>query len=98
MFDAAVVRTLGASRRQLQSAQAAEFLLLGALAGFLGAAGATAIGWALAEHVFNIPFSGNPLVWLYGIVGGALAVLVAGWLGTRRTVREPPLTVLRQLA
>ncbi|HEX6137975.1 MAG TPA: FtsX-like permease family protein [Casimicrobiaceae bacterium] len=96
-LDAAVVRTLGASRRQLRSAQAAEFLLLGALAGLLGAAGATAIGWALAEHVFNIPFSGNPLVWLYGVGGGALAVLLAGWLGTRQTVREPPLTVLRQL-
>ena len=96
-FDAAIVRTLGASRRQLQSAQAAEFLLLGALSGFLGAAGATGIGWALAEHVFNIPFSANPLVWLYGVAGGALAVLLAGWLGTRETVREPPLAVLRQL-
>jgi putative ABC transport system permease protein len=96
-FDAAIVRTLGASQRQLQSAQATEFLILGALAGLLGAAGATAIGWALAEHVFNIRFSGNALVWLYGIAGGALAVLFAGWLGTRSTVNEPPLTVLRQL-
>ena len=97
-YDAAVVRTLGASQRQLQSAQATEFLLLGALAGFLGAAGATALGWALAERVFNIPFSGSPLVWLYGIVGGAAAVTLAGWIGTRSTVNEPPLTVLRQLA
>ena len=96
-LDAAIVRTLGASQRQLQSAQATEFLLLGALAGLLGAAGATAIGWALAEHVFNIRFSGNALVWLYGIVGGAVAVTLAGWLGTRSTVNEPPLTVLRQL-
>jgi putative ABC transport system permease protein len=96
-FDAAIVRTLGASQRQLQSAQATEFLLLGALAGLLGAAGATAIGWALAEHVFNIRFSGNALVWLYGIAGGAIAVTLAGWLGTRATVNEPPLTVLRQL-
>ena len=97
-FDAAVVRTLGASQRQLQSAQATEFLLLGSLAGFLGAAGATALGWALADRVFNIPFSANPLVWVYGIVGGALAVTLAGWIGTRSTVNEPPLTVLRQLA
>jgi putative ABC transport system permease protein len=97
-FDAAVVRTLGASRSQLQSAQAAEFLLLGALSGLLGAAGATAIGWALADRVFDIPFSANPLVWLYGLAGGALAVLIAGWLGTRASVREPPLAVLRQLA
>jgi putative ABC transport system permease protein len=96
-FDAAIVRTLGASQRQLQSAQATEFVLLGSLAGLLGAAGATAIGWALAEHVFNIRFSGNALVWLYGIAGGAAAVTLAGWIGTRATVNEPPLTVLRQL-
>jgi putative ABC transport system permease protein len=96
-FDAAIVRTLGASQRQLQAAQATEFLLLGSLAGLLGAAGATAIGWALAEHVFNIRFTSNAWVWVYGIVGGAGAVTLAGWLGTRATVNEPPLSVLRQL-
>ena len=97
-LDAAIVRTLGASRAQLLGAHAAEFLLLGALAGLLGAAGATAIGWALASHVFDIPFAGNPRVFAYGIFGGALAVLLAGWLGTRATVREPPLRVLRELS
>jgi putative ABC transport system permease protein len=96
-FDAAILRTLGASQRQLRGAQVAEFLLLGALAGLVGAAGATTIGWVLADRVFNIPFAGNPLLWLYGIVGGALAVTLAGWFGTRATVREPPLAVLRQL-
>ena len=60
-------------------------------------AGATAIGWALADRVFRVPFDANPLVWLYGIGGGALAVTIAGWLGTRNTVRQPPLAVIRQL-
>ena len=96
-FDAAVLRTLGASRRQLQSAQIAEFLLLGALSGLVAAAGATAIGWALADRVFRVPFEANPLVWLYGIAGGAIAVVLAGWLGTRNIVRQPPLAVIRQL-
>jgi putative ABC transport system permease protein len=96
-FDAAVLRTLGASSRQLRSAQIAEFLLLGALAGLVAAAGATAIGWAISDRVFRMPFEANPLVWLYGIAGGALAVTLAGWLGTRNTVRQPPLAVLRQL-
>ncbi len=97
-FDAAILRTLGASRRQLQSAQIAEFLLLGALAGLVAAAGATAIGWTLADRVFKVPFDANALVWLYGIVGGALVVALAGWLGTRNTLRQPPLAVIRQLA
>ncbi|MCC6869158.1 MAG: FtsX-like permease family protein [Burkholderiales bacterium] len=96
-FDAAILRTLGASRRQLAAAQIAEFLLLGALAGCVAAAGATAIGWALADLVFRFPFAPNPLVWLYGTVGGALAVAFAGWLATRGAARHPPLAVIRQL-
>ncbi len=96
-FDAAILRTLGASQRQLAAAQVAEFLLLGAIAGFVAAAGATAIGWALADLVFRFPFVPNPLVWLYGTVGGALAVALAGWLATRGAARHPPLAVIRQL-
>jgi len=96
--DAAVLRTLGASQRQLQAAQIAEFLLLGALAGLIAAAGATVTGWALADRVFSVRFDPDPLIWLYGIVGGAAAVTLAGWLGTRATVRQPPLAILRQLS
>jgi putative ABC transport system permease protein len=96
-FDAAILRTLGASQRQLVSAQIAEFLLLGALAGLVAAAGATVIGWALAENVFKFPFEPSALVWVYGIFGGALAVTLAGWLGTRGTARTSPLAVIRQL-
>ena len=96
-FDAAILRTLGASQKQLRAAQIAEFLLLGALAGTVAAAGATATGWALADRVFKIPFEANPMVWVYGILGGAIAVTLAGWLGTRSTTRQPPLAVIRQL-
>lgn len=96
-FDAAILRTLGASQRQLAAAQVAEFLLLGAIAGLVAAAGATAIGWALAEFVFKFPFVPNAAVWLYGIVGGAIAVTFAGWLATRGASRQPPLGVIRQL-
>jgi putative ABC transport system permease protein len=96
-FDAAILRTLGASQAQLTAAQVAEFLVLGALAGVLAATGATAVGYFLSDRVFQIPFAVNPLVWLYGLVGGAGCVTLAGWLGTRSTVRGPPLEVIRQL-
>ena len=96
-FDAAILRTLGASQAQLRAAQIAEFLVLGALAGLLAAAGATAIAYVLSDHVFQIPFAWNPLVWLYGLGGGALVVTLAGWVGTRDIARHPPLEVIRQL-
>ncbi len=96
-FDAAVLRTLGASRAQLAAAQIAEFLVLGALAGTLAATGATATGYVLSDRVFQIPFAANPLLWVYGIVGGALAVTLAGWLGTRGIAQHPPLEVIREL-
>jgi putative ABC transport system permease protein len=96
-FDAAVMRTLGASRQQLTAAQVAEFLLLGALAGLLAASGATAVAYFLSDRVFQIPFAANPMVWLIGIGGGAACVTLAGWLGTRGTLDSPPLEVIREL-
>ena len=97
-YDAAILRTLGASQRQLAAAQVTEFLAIGGLAGVLAAAGATIIGYVLAGRAFQIPFHSNPWVWVIGIVGGAVGVAIAGWFGTRSTLRQPPLAVLRQLA
>jgi putative ABC transport system permease protein len=97
-FDAAVLRTLGASQRQLRAAQFTEFLALGALAGVLAASGATALAYLLATRVFEIPFTVDPWLWVIGLVGGAVAVVLAGWLGTRSTLRQPPIAVLRRLA
>jgi putative ABC transport system permease protein len=95
-YDAAVLRTLGASARQLTAAQVAEFLALGALAGLLAAAGATATGFFLADRVFQIPFSFNPLLWVIGVSAAAACVALAGWFGTRSTLKEPPLAALRE--
>jgi putative ABC transport system permease protein len=96
-YDAAVLRTLGARRSQLRAAQLVEFLVLGALAGLLAAAGATAVGFVLSDRVFQIPYTVNYALWIAGVAAGALAVAVAGWLGTRGTLDRPPLSVIRQL-
>ena len=95
-YDSAVLRTLGASQRQLSAAHLAEFLALGALAGVLAAAGATATSFVLADRVFQIPFAFNPLLWVIGVSGAAVCVALAGWLGTRSTLRAPPLAALRE--
>jgi putative ABC transport system permease protein len=93
--EAALLRALGASRRQLMRAQVAEMLCLGALAGLLAAAGAAAVGWALARFAFEFDYTVTAWVFVYGMGGGALCALVGGWMGLRNVLTTPPLTSLR---
>ena len=97
-YEAAVMRTLGASRRQIAAVQLAEFALMGALAGLLAAAGASALGYALAHNVLNVPYIGNPWIWPLGMAGGAVGIAIAGMLGARRVLAAPPLQSLRNAA
>ena len=94
--EAALLRALGASRKQLTRAQLAEFAGIGLLAGFLAAAGATMIGWVLATRAFDFPYSFGVMAWLLGIVGGVALALLGGWFGLRPVMNEPPLRTLRE--
>jgi putative ABC transport system permease protein len=97
-YEAAVVRTLGASRRQIASTQFTEFAVMGSLAGLLAAAGASALGYVLARQVLDMPYFGTPWIWLWGVGGGTLVIVTAGMLGVRRVLETPPLQVLRRAA
>ena len=94
--EAGLLRALGATRRQLATAQWTEFTLVGALAGMLAASGAAAVGWALAHFVFDFAWVFSPLVWIAGVVAGAACALAGGWIGLRNVLRQPPLQTLRE--
>ncbi|SPE22527.1 putative ABC-type transport system involved in lysophospholipase L1 biosynthesis, permease component [Burkholderiales bacterium] len=94
--EAALLRALGASRRQLARAQTAEMILVGALSGALAAIGAGAVGWALAHFVFEFDFVAHAWVPLVGIAGGIVSALLGGWAGMRTILETPPLTSLRE--
>lgn len=97
LYEAAVMRTLGARSQQLAAAQWIEFATLGTLSGVLAASGASFSAWVLAEQVLHLPYSFNVWVWVVGVVGGAAGITVAGLMATRSVLREPPLGVLRAL-
>jgi putative ABC transport system permease protein len=62
----------------------------------LAALAATLLGYGLAEHVFELPYNPNGLVWLLGGVAGMLGVGAAGLLGVRSVLKQPPLQSLRE--
>lgn len=97
-YELAVLRTLGARNRQMRQALLVEFAVLGGVASGLAVAGGTAIGWLLAHYVFRIAYL--PAVWplVLAVLGGAVAVVVGGWLGTRSLLERSPLTSLRARA
>lgn len=93
--EAAVLRTLGARRAQVWQGLMIEFGALGLLAGAVAALAASAVGYVLAEQVFELPYRVNPALWIAGLIGGGLVVGCAGMLGTRRILDQPPLVTLR---
>lgn len=95
--EVAILRTLGANRGQVARAHAAEFAIIGALAGLFAAAGANGLGLAVALNVLHLPYRFDPQIWMLGFGIGVVGVLIVGMAFTRRVLRTPPLASLRQL-
>ena len=95
IFEGAILRTLGASRRQLAMMQLAEFLAIGLLSGTVAAAGAVGLAMVLADRVLGVPYIFSATLPLTGLVVGGVGVAIAGLLGTRRVVSSPPLATIR---
>jgi putative ABC transport system permease protein len=95
VFEGAVMRTLGASRRQMVLTQLSEFLAIGLLAGAVAAAGAVGLAIVLSERVLGVPYDVDWVVPVVGLVAGGVGVAIAGLLGTRRAVDSPPLAAIR---
>jgi len=95
VFEGAILRTLGASRRQLTILQLAEFLAIGLLAGAIAAGGAVGTAAVLSDRVLGVPYEVNWVLPIIGLLVGAIGVAIAGLLGTRRAVNSPPLQTLR---
>jgi len=91
----AILRAIGASRKRLLLGLAAEFAVMGLLAGLLAAFCASAAGIVLAEQVFELEYQLNLLVWVIGVLGGVLGIGIAGVLGTRQVLARPPLAIIK---
>ena len=97
MYEASILRTLGATRKELRRMQRIELVFIGAMSGLLAATGASFAGWVLAVRFLEFDWTFNPLVWVYGMAGGVICACAGGWLGLRNVLNMPPVRSLRQL-
>ena len=95
VFEGAIMRTLGANRRQMVILQLSEFLTIGLLAGTVAAIGSVALAMVLSDRVLGVPYEFNWVIPVAGLFAGGLGVAVAGVLGTRRAIESPPLQTIR---
>ena len=96
MQETVLLRTLGASRRQILIITALEYFFLGALAAATGILLSLAGGQALAEYTFDSIFSphwGSVAILFAGVCG--LTILI-GLFNSRSVLNKPPLEILRR--
>ena len=94
--EAVLLRTIGASRRQVGQILLVEYFLLGLIASGTAVVLSTGATWALAHFLFEAPYHFAPLPALASIVIVCSVTMLMGFLGTRGLLSRPPLEVLRQ--
>jgi putative ABC transport system permease protein len=97
VYDAVILKTLGATRRRLLAAYALEYLLIGLATALFGVAAGSAAAALVITQVMNLTYT-----WLPGPALGAAAVavgatVVLGLLGTFAALGQKPAPVLRAL-
>jgi len=95
VYEAAILKTLGATGRLIATMLLLEYGVLGAIAGTVGALGAVALSWAVARYALDLPWTAAPLLTLTGIAVTAVAVAAIGVLASLDVLRHKPLATLR---
>lgn len=94
--ESALLRTLGASRKQIYFITGLEYLFLGIFAAFTGIILSLVASWLLARFLFETPFSPQWLPLLGTMIGVSFLTVIIGLTNSRSVVRRPPLDVLRE--
>lgn len=97
LYDAMILKTLGATRARIMGAYLLEYGAIGLAAAVFGLLAGTAAGWLIVTRVMKIAFVPDPTG---AILAGLAAVGVAiifGLVGTLRILGQKPASHLRSL-
>jgi putative ABC transport system permease protein len=97
VYDAVVLKMLGATRWRLLAAYALEYLLLGLATAVVGVAAGSLAASVVMREVMSLPFSWLPLPALAATLCAALLTVTFGLIGTFAALGQKPAPVLRHL-
>ncbi len=97
VYDAVILKTLGATRPRLLGAYALEYLMIGLATAVFGVIAGSIAAWLIVTRLMTLSFiwqAGSAI----GVVAAALIVTVGlGLAGTLLALNQKPATVLRNL-
>lgn len=95
VYEASVLKVLGASRGRILASFALRAGLMGAAAGVVAIAAGALAGWAVMRFVMESPYHFEPTSALAIVVGGVVATLLASLAFVLRPLAARPAQVLR---
>jgi putative ABC transport system permease protein len=95
LYEAAILKTLGAEKKLIVGITLIEYGVLGLLAGIIGSSAAIGLTWALSKTNFNAPWRFVPSVNLIGVAVTMLLVVAVGVLSSWDMMMKKPLGILR---
>ena len=94
--ETVLLRTLGATRRQLMQIQLVEYAVLGVLAAITGGVLAVVANLLVAKFLFKTDLAFYPGLLLGSVIAATAITIVTGLVTNRGVAGHPPLEVLRQ--
>jgi len=95
VYEAAVLKTLGANTRTIAKMLLFEYGVLGSLAGVVGSLGAVALTWGVSRYALEIPWRFFPGEHVGGLAVTTALVAAIGVLSSLDVLRHKPLATLR---
>jgi putative ABC transport system permease protein len=96
MREVVILKTLGATRWRVSRIFSVEFLILGAVAGTMGALLANGFANLLLKRLLDSEISFPILPSLLAVAATALIANAAGWMASFRILGQKPLEILRE--
>ncbi len=97
VYDAVILKTLGATRLRLLAAYTIEYLLLGSATAAFGVLAGSLAGWLIVADLMHLPYVWQPLPALGAALAALAVTIVLGLIGTFTALGQKPAPILRNL-